>query len=101
MPVEFDFSILKDIGIGGLGAFALYLFYKIFIFFIERWKESTDAINRNTDTHENLNQVFQIFYAENKQFQDKALDLMNDTNKKVHGIDRKVKDIHERMDRNE
>lgn len=85
--VEFDWAALKDVGVGGLGMFALYLMYKSFIFFTERWKESTDAINRNTETHQNLTNVFQSFHAESQEFQKEAMDLLKDTNDKV-------KDIH-------
>ena len=86
MPIEFDPSIFKDIGIGGLAMFALWIFYKSFIFFIERWKESTDAINRNTETHENLSEVFRIFHEEHKAFERKIIGITEDTNKKVTDI---------------
>lgn len=96
MPVEFDWSLLKDIGIGGVSALALFLFYKAFIFFIGQWKESTDAINRNTDTHENMKEVFQAFHEDHKKFQEEAIGIMSDTNKTVRKIDKKVNDLHER-----
>jgi hypothetical protein len=92
MPVEFDWSVLKDVGIGGLAMFALWLFHKSFIFFIGQWKESTDAINRNTETHQTLHDFFKVFYEENKEYQKETTKLLRDTHKKVNDIHKEIKE---------
>lgn len=90
MPVEFDLSILKDVGIGGIAIFALHILYKCFLFFIEIWKESTEAINRNTETHNNLKTVFEAFHESNEEFQKNAMLIMKDTNETVKETNYKV-----------
>jgi len=89
---NFDWSlIVKDVSIGGVAVYALYLFYKSFIFFNERWKESTEVINRNTETHKAFTEFFQTFYEENKQYQQESLDILKDTHKKVTDIHNDMK----------
>ena len=90
--MEIDFSILKDIGIGGICLYFVHVLYKCFTFFIQIWKESTEAINRNTDTHNNMKEVFEVFYENNNEFQKNAMVIMKDTNELV-------KETHEKVDR--
>ena len=97
MQMEFDFSILKDVGIGGIAIFALHILYKCFLFFIEIWKESTEAINRNTETHNNLKTVFEAFHESNEKFQKDAMVLMKDTNEIVKDTNRKVLRINKQL----
>ena len=88
--MELDLSLLKDIGIGGISLYFVHVLYKCFSFFIQIWKESTDAINRNTETHNNMKAVFEVFHENNKEFQENAMVLMKDTNKKVTEMKEKM-----------
>jgi hypothetical protein len=77
-------AVMKDIGAAGLGVIALWLFYKIFTMFIEQWGKSTEAINRNTETHKEMQEVFQKSHEREIEFQKEVIILLKDTHKKVN-----------------
>lgn len=85
-------NFLKDLGTGGLAGIALFLFYKMFQIFIDQWDKSTEAINRNTETHKEMKEIFEKSYEREIEFQKEVIILLKDTHKKVNVIHDKVKE---------
>lgn len=81
-------SVAKDIGVGAISVVALYLLYKVFILFIEQWGKSTEAINRNTETHKEMQDIFNKSYEREIEFQKEVIIILKDTH-------RRVVDMHE------
>lgn len=82
IPAEL-WAVIKDIGAGAIGTIALYLFYKMFGIFVDQWSKSTEAINRNTDTHKEMKEMLVKTHEKEVEFQEEAIHLLKDTNKKV------------------
>lgn len=88
--MELDWAILETIGLGGIAIALIYFGYKIIIFLMERWRESTEALERNTQAYTQLSQVFQQSHEREMEFQKKLILLSEDTNKKVSEIHKNV-----------
>jgi predicted PurR-regulated permease PerM len=90
MDINFDWTILEKVGIAGICLAVIIVGYKVFTVFIQQWQNSTDAVNKNTSAFTELSKVFERANEREIEWQDKAMDLLKETNKKV-------KDIHERV----
>jgi hypothetical protein len=91
MNIELDWTtILEKIGIAGICFAVIVVGFKLFTIFIDQWKNSTDAVNKNTEAFTELSNVFKQSSQREIEWQEKAMHLMKDTNKKV-------KDIHDRI----
>lgn len=85
-------NVIKDIGAAGLGVIALWLFYKIFTLFIDQWGKSTEAINRNTETHNEMKDMLHRSHERELEFQRDVIVLLKDTHKKVNAVHEKITD---------
>lgn len=81
---------LEKAGIAGICIAVLIVGYKVFQLFIGQWKNSTDAqnisteaLNRNTQSFEQLSAVFERQHEREIQFQQEVRTTMHDTHRKV------------------
>lgn len=88
--LSFNWATLDKIGGIGLCVVILIVMFKMFQLFIDQWKKSTEAVNNNTTAFQALSQVFERANQREIEWQEKAMDIMKDTNKKV-------KDIHDKV----
>lgn len=90
MDVNFDWSAIEKAGGIGIAIAVIFVGYKLFQLFIQQWQNSTDAVNNNTTAFQELSKVFEKANEREIEWQEKAMDIMKDTNKKV-------KDIHDKV----
>lgn len=102
--VEFDWSVVEKVGIGGLGVVALFVIFRLTLLFIQQWNESTKALNRNSDAYNKLAEIFENSSNQQKQFQKEQMEfqrqqmefqkemllLTKDTNTKVTALHDKL-----------
>lgn len=90
MDINFDWNAIKEAGVIGICIVLLIVGFKLFNIFIQQWQNSSDAINKNTSAFQELSKVFERANEREIEWQDKAMDIMKDTHKKV-------KDIHDKV----
>lgn len=90
MDLNFDWDALSKVGIGGICIVVIFVGYKIFLFFFEQWKNSTDAINKNTAAFVKLTTVFEESSERDAQWQKEISVVLKDTNDRVRDIQQKV-----------
>lgn len=95
--MQFDWSILKEVGLGGVALALIFFGYKVIMFLLEQWRASTEALNRNTDGYTKLSEVFEKSHEREMEFQEKMLELTKDTNKKVSELHSQV--IKQKVDK--
>lgn len=89
---------LEKGGILVVAVVSLIVFYKVFTLFMEQWKNSTDAVNKNTTAFDNLSKVFEqssqremLFQQEVMQKLNHGVDVAKDTNERVRELQRIIK----------
>lgn len=88
--LSFNWATLDKVGTVGVCVVILIVGYKIFQVFIDQWKNSTEAVNKNTSAFTELSRVFERANEREIDWQERAMDIMKETNKKV-------KDIHDKV----
>lgn len=69
--VEINWAQLVEAGgIGAICFAVIYFGHKIFLTFIEQWKNSTDAVNKNTEAFTGLSTVLQQSHQRELEFQE-------------------------------
>lgn len=116
ITVSFDWTILKDVGMGGLAIVALLMLNKIVTTVLEQrkeegervltqWQASTDAINKNTEAFNNHSHVFERASERELEFQrsmeesqkimlqkiTEGVDTAEDTNRRVRDLQKHLK----------
>lgn len=93
--LEINWEMVEKIGIAGVSLCALYFCYKMVLLFIQQWKISTEAINRNTEGFQKLTEVFEMQARKEREFQRETLaviyehrELSRQTNDIVHALHR-------------
>ncbi len=88
---------LEKIGIAGLAVSAIIVLYKVFVLFMEQWRNSTDAVNKNTSAFDALSQVFKESSERERMFQKEIMDTLRngvdvakDTNERVRELQRRI-----------
>lgn len=74
---------LDKVGIAGVAIAILWFGFKVFQIFVQQWKQSTDAVNRNSKSFEKLSVVFEKQSAREEKFQENVLATIGDTHIKV------------------
>jgi hypothetical protein len=95
--VQVDWSILTNIGIGGVSLAALYCIYRLATLFIDQWRLSTDALNRNTESFKQLAQVFETHATLELNFQREVLRIIRDSHDLVYDTSKKVTRLYDKM----
>lgn len=88
--MNFDWTIVEKIGMGGIAFLLIFFGNKILMFLLHQWKASTDALNRNTEGYKQLSKIFEQTSEREIKFQQESLLLMKDTNSKVDELHRKI-----------
>src|SRR5690606_20558054 len=71
-------EIIEKIGLGGITLVILIGAYRIFILFLDRWQESTEALNRNSDAYQQLSQVFEESLKHEIEFREKQMSFQRE-----------------------
>lgn len=93
IQTSFNWTALEQVGIAGVALGAIYFGYKIVSLFIEQWRVSTEAINRNTESFEKLTEIVDRASKREQDFQKEAsgllyeiLDISRDTGRTTRKI---------------
>lgn len=95
--VQFDWSSFKEMGGLGVSAIAIYFGYRLVVLFIDQWKASTEALNRNTDSFKKLSEVFETQATLEREFQKEVLRLIHDSHDIVTDTSRKVTRMYDKI----
>jgi hypothetical protein len=87
-------SGLEKFGIAGITIAILIVGYKLFLVFIQQWKSSTDAVNRNSKSFEKLSTVFERQAVRDEKFQERVLFELNDSSRVAIDTNKKVTELH-------
>src|SRR4051812_32459383 len=100
MELGFDLSMLEKLGITGVVALALIVVIfgiksglQLFQLFMEQWKNSTDAVNKNTDAFMELSNFFKRANEKEEQFQKDIMAELRDGVRVARDTNERVKDI--------
>lgn len=97
MPVEIEWSALEKIGIAGVSALALWILYKLVVMFFDQWKVSTEVVNRNTESFNELTKVFEKSHQREIDFQKEVLEKIQVIHKDQKAMGNKVSEIHDKI----
>lgn len=95
--IEFDWGALKGVGVGGICIAIIYFGFQMFKIFIEQWKNSTDAVNKNTEAFAELSKVFERSHERELEFQDYAKEKLQASEEREKKTLKKVIEIHEHI----
>lgn len=90
-------EIIEKIGLGGITLVILIGAYQIFIMFLDRWQESTEALNRNSDAYQQLSQVFEESLKHEMEFREKQMSFQREMTTLTKQTYDKVSEIHEEV----
>jgi len=90
MDINFDWNAIEKAGVVGICVVILIIGFKVFQIFIQQWQNSTEAVNKNTTAFQELSKVFERANEREIEWQDKAMNIMKDTQKKVSDIHDKI-----------
>ena len=93
-----DWSVLEKIGIAGVAVVGFWIMYQVFILFMKQWGASTEALNRNSESYEQLSRVFGQAHERELEFHREMMHVSNDTNRKVTELHREF--LEKRQQRN-
>jgi hypothetical protein len=85
---------LEKVGIAGLAIVTLWVFFKIFQLFMGQWKQSTDAVNRNSKSFEKLSAVFEKQAEREEKFQHTVISAIAESARIATDTNAKVSEIH-------
>lgn len=95
--VQVDWSSFKELGGLGVSAIAIYFGYRMVVLFIDQWRVSTEALNRNTDSFKKLSEVFETQSTLEREFQKEVLRIIHDSHEIVADTSRKVTRIYDKI----
>lgn len=85
---------LDKIGITAVSIAIMYFGFKVFQIFTTQWKQSTEAVNRNTKSFEKLSAVFEKSNEREMEFQKNVMAMLSDGNKLIVDTHKKVGELH-------
>lgn len=95
--MNIGFDVIEKIGVGGLAVLILIVGFNMFKLFMEQWKNSTEAVNKNTAAFEELAGVFERVSERDARWQrevsdklENGVNIAQDTNRRVREIQLKV-----------
>lgn len=97
MPMEFDWSVIEKGGIAVISVTVIYFGYHVFRLVVEQWKNSTDAVNKNTEAFLELSKVFERSHEREVEFQKEALEILRESHKLNRDTNIKVREIHDKI----
>lgn len=98
MPdIQWDWKIIQEITSGGVGIVAIFFGYKVVMVFIDLWRTSTDAINRNTESFNKLSEVVDRATARDIEFQKATMEILHDIKETSLETNRYARRMHDRL----
>lgn len=88
---------LGKVGIGGICILLIIVGYKLFQLFLEQWKNSTDAVNKNTTAFMNLTTVFKESSERDERWQRQVMETLQDGVSTGQDTNRRVRDIQSKI----
>lgn len=96
-----ELTSFEKMGVVGITIGVMFFFYKVFIIFVDQWKNSnetqdrsTDALNRNTASFEKLSAVFEKQAERDIEFQQAVTQILAKNTSMLNNTHRKVSELH-------
>lgn len=90
-------TIMETASVAGVCFAALYFGFKLIVLFFAQWKDSTEAVNKNTGAFTQLSEVLERSNQREMQFQNRAIELLEANNTLAKDTNAKVIDIHRKI----
>lgn len=89
-----DITVLEKVGIAGVAFGILYFGFQLFKLFMAQWKDSSDAVNKNTEAFTGLARVLEQSNEREIEFQAHVKQKLDASEVREMATLEKVNEIH-------